>query len=79
MIKLESGEYIRDFNGFSPFYCGCMYGSSLVLGGEEEFRHCYDFFSGVGDVDWFIVSELNKLSDEQKERLTFILSRITKK
>lgn len=73
--KLESGEYIREWNGYSPFYAGCMYGSSTILGGEKEFTHCYDFFSGIGDVEWWIVEELEKLSASKQEELLVILKR----
>lgn len=89
MIKLENGEYLSEWRGFSPFWAGCfygdlpsqawqtlsVYGDSVILGGEEEFKHCYDFFSGIGDVDWWITSEIEKLTDEQKERLYSIMVR----
>jgi len=75
MIKLDNGEYLSEWRGFSPFWVGCFYGDSVILGGEEEFKHCYDFFSGIGDVDWWITSEIEKLTDEQKERLYSIMVR----
>lgn len=73
--KLESGEYLREWNGYAPHYAGCFYGSDLVLGGEEKFRQCYGFFSGIGDVEWWIKEELDKLTSEEQEELLFILKR----
>jgi hypothetical protein len=73
--KLETGEYISEWNGYSPFYAGCFYGSDLVLGGEEKFSHCYDFFSGIGDVEWWIKEELDNLTEKQQEELLSILKR----
>jgi hypothetical protein len=73
--KFESGEYLREWRGFSPFWMGCFYGDSVMLGGEEEFSHCYDFFSGIGDVDWWIADEIEKLTEEQKERMYLIMER----
>jgi hypothetical protein len=73
--KFESGEYLREWRGFSPFWLGCFYGDSVMLGGEEEFSHCYDFFSGIGDVEWWIAEEIEKLSEEQKDRMYSIIER----
>lgn len=75
MIKLENGEYLSEWRGFSPYWIGCFYGGSVVLGGEEEFKHCYDFFSGIGDVEWWIAAEIEKLTDEQKERMYSLMVR----
>ena len=75
MIKLDSGEYLSEWRGFSPYWMGCFYGQSVVLGGEEEFSHCYDFFSGIGDVDWWIAAEIEKLTDEQKDRMYSLMVR----
>jgi hypothetical protein len=73
--KFESGEYLREWRGFSPFWLGCFYGDSVMLGGEEEFSHCYDFFSGIGDVEWWITEEIEKLTEEQKDRMYSIMTR----
>ena len=73
--KLETGEYIREWNGYSSHYAGCFYGSEIVLGGEEKFSKCYDFFSGIGDVEWWIKEELDKLTDKEQEELLYILKR----
>jgi len=75
VYKFESGEYLREWRGFSPFWMGCFYGDGVVLGGEREFSHCYDFFSGIGDVEWWITEEIEKLTEEQKERMYSILVR----
>jgi len=73
--KLETGEYIRKWNGYLPFYAGCFYGHDVVLGGEEKFRQCHDFYSGIGDMDWWIKEELDKLTSEEQEELLSILKR----
>lgn len=73
--KFKTGEYLHEWRGFSPFWLGCFYGDSVLLGGEKEFSHCYDFFSGVGDVDWWIAAEIDKLTEEQKERMYSLLVR----
>ena len=72
---LEAGKTIYEWNGFSPFYAGCFYGDSICLGGEKKFSQCYDFFSGIGDVEWWIVDELEKLSEKDKKELLHILKR----
>lgn len=73
--KFETGEYISEWNGYTPYYAGCFVGSSVVLGGEEKFSKCYDFFSGIGDVDWWIKEELDNLTEEQQQELLSILKR----
>lgn len=73
--KFKTGEYLHEWRGFSPFWLGCFYGDSIVLGGEKEFSHCYDFFSGVGDVEWWITAEIDKLTEEQKERMYSLMFR----
>lgn len=73
--KFESGEYVKEWKGYSPFYAGNFYGSDLVMEGDRCFRHCCDFFSGIGDVEWWIVEELDKLSVEDKNELLSLLER----
>jgi hypothetical protein len=75
MEKFESGEYIREWNGYSPHYAGCFYGSDIILGGEEQYARCYDFFSGIGDVMWWVKEELDKLSPYHQDNLLKILKR----
>lgn len=75
VAKFRSGEYLEEWNGFTPFYAGCFYGDGVCLGGEEKFSHCYDFFSGIGDVDWWIASELDALCELDKAELLAILKR----
>lgn len=72
---LRTGEFIREWKGFTPFFLGCFYGNDYKLGGEDEFSHCYDFFSGVCDVDWWIVAEIDKLTKEQQNRMLFLMRR----
>tara|TARA_B100000497_G_C7517255_1_gene314584 strand:+ start:58 stop:567 length:510 start_codon:yes stop_codon:yes gene_type:complete len=77
--KLDSGEYERQWKGHSPFYLGCGYGhNSVELGGEEKFSHCYDYFSGIGDIDYWVMEEVNKLSQDDQDELLSILKRNTK-
>lgn len=73
--KLDSGEYILTWRGFNPFYLGCSYGDRVILGGEEEFNHCYGFYFGIGDVEWWIKEELEKLTNDKKNKLYYILKR----
>ena len=62
--KFESGEYLRKWNGYDPILIGGLYFNSLDIG-EERFSHCVDYFSGIGDVSWWITAELEQLTLEQ--------------
>ena len=73
--KLETGEYISKWNGYSPFYVGCFTGGEICLGGEERYSKCHDFFSGIGDVVWWDKTELDKLTPEEQDDLLRILKR----
>jgi hypothetical protein len=73
--KLQNGEFISKWNGYTPHYAGCFYGSSIVLGGEDKYKHCYDFLSGICDVDWWIKAELDKLTPEEQEELLYFIKR----
>ena len=73
--KLQNGEFITKWNGYTPHYAGCFYGNSTVLGGEEKYRHCYDFVSSIGDVEWWIKEELDKLTTEEQEELLYFIKR----
>lgn len=73
--KLRSGEYLHEWNGFSPFYAGCSYGNDKCLGGEFKFAHCYGSFHGVGDAEWWIKEEIDKLTDDEQSELLEILKR----
>ena len=74
-VKLQTGEYIREWNGYVPFFVGCFYGDDLVLGGEDKFKHCWDWFSGIGDVEWWIKPEMDKLTQAEQDELLSILKR----
>lgn len=64
MIKLQNGEYLWRWNGYTPHYAGCGYGSFTALGGEEKYKHCYGaYYSGVADAEWWVKAELDKLSE----------------
>lgn len=71
--KFESGEYLREWRGYEPFFITGFYFDHI--GGEKEFSHCVGMFSGIGDVEWWISAELDKLTDDQKIRLESILRR----
>lgn len=73
--SLQNGEFIYKWNGYTPHYAGCFYGSSVVLGGEEKYSHCYNFFSGIGDVEWWIKKELDKLTSEEQDDLLYLIKR----
>lgn len=73
--KFKTGEYISEWNGYAPFYVGCFYGGGVILGGEEKFKHCYGFFAGIGDVEWWVKEELDKLSQQEQSELLEILKR----
>lgn len=74
--KVESGEYLRNWNEFSPFYAGSYYGDSVCLGGEDKFSHCYDFFmGGGGSFSYWIKEELDKLSNREKHELLSLMKR----
>jgi hypothetical protein len=66
--KFETGEYIREWRGYSPHWIGGLYCDSLNIN-EDKYIHCMGSFSGIGDVDWWITSELEKLSNEEQDEL----------
>jgi hypothetical protein len=74
MNKFEDGAYIHTWNGFEPYYIGC-FSSSVALGGEEKFDKCHGWFSGIGDVTWWVKAELDALSAEDQAELLAILTR----
>ena len=69
MTGLDDGTLLARWRGFEPFWLGCFYGNNKCLGGEEKYSHCYDFFSGIGDVEWWIKSEIDALTSEQQEEM----------
>jgi len=73
--NFASGKYIREYDGYSPHYLGIFYGDGLKLGGEDQFMHCADYFSGIGDVEWWDKDELDALTDDQQVLLYNILVR----
>ena len=73
--KLDTGEYIHEWNGYSPFYAGCFSADKIRIGGEEKFRHCYGFYSRIVDIDWWNKEELDKFTSEEQEELLAILKR----
>jgi hypothetical protein len=76
VVKLNSGEYIHEWRGFTPFYIGFgLYGQSTGLGGEEKFHHCCGEFHGIASVEWWIVAELEKLTDVEKDEMECLMKR----
>ena len=73
--KFDAGEYIPEWNGYSPFYIGCFTSGVICLGGEERYSKCHGFFSGIGDVVWWDKTELDKLTPEEQDDLLRILKR----
>lgn len=71
----ENKDIMSDWYGFSPFYLGANYGSSLKLGGEEKFYHCYDEVMFHSPVDFWITKEIDKLTIPEKVELYNILAR----
>ena len=69
--KFKTGEYLRDWKGYQPILIGGPYSENIGIG-EEKYIHCMNFFSGIGDVDWWIASELAKLSPDELEELEWI-------
>jgi hypothetical protein len=71
MTKLKCGEYLSkwkdyDSNIINGFYC------DIIDVGEDKYTHCTGFFSGIGDVTWWIKDELDKLSEKELEELEWI-------
>lgn len=69
--KFKTGEYLYDWKGYNTILIGGPYSENIGIG-EEKFVHCMDFFCGIGDVDWWIASELAKLSPDELEELEWI-------
>lgn len=72
----ENAEFFYKLkNHYSPFYLGCSYGYKTCLGGEEKYRKCWGFSSGIGDLDWWEFNEVVKLTQEEQDELIYILER----
>ena len=75
-MKNENSEFFYKLkNHYSPFYAGCSYGDVACLGGEEKYRKCWGFSSGIGDLDWWVFDEVVKLTQEEQDELIYILER----
>jgi hypothetical protein len=68
--KFDNGEFLREWNGFDPFYLGPMCDNLNI--GEEKYIHCTGSYYGIGDVEWWIKEELDKLNDDEKKELLLI-------
>ena len=73
--KLNKGIYRRTWKSKSPFHLGCGYGSSSTMGDEKKFTKCYSSFYGVGDIDFWIMEEVNKLSKEEQDEMLSMIKR----
>lgn len=69
--KFKTGEYLHDWKGYGTILIGGPYSDNIGIG-EEKFSHCMGFFCGIGDVDWWIKEELDKLTKEEEEELEWI-------
>lgn len=69
--KFESGEYLRQWNEFEPILICGSYSQNMDIG-ESKFYNCVGGFSGIGDVDWWITAELEKLSSDEINELLLI-------
>ena len=70
--KFESGEYLQKWRGYEPIMVSVGPYSQCMNIGESKFMHCTGWFSGIGDVDWWITAELEKLSKEELYELESI-------
>ena len=69
--KFKTGEYLSKWKGYDTILIGGPYSQNIGIG-EEKFSHCIDYFSGIGDVDWWITAELNKLTKDEESELEWI-------
>ena len=69
--KFENGEYLRSWKGYGTILIGGPYSDSLGIG-EEKFIRCMGFFCGIGDVDWWVKSELDNLTESEETELEWI-------
>lgn len=70
--KFETGEYLRKWNGYEPYILGCTIYSQHIGIGEDKYFKCIGEFNGIGDVDWWIKEELDKLTQEEIIELKLI-------
>lgn len=66
--KIESGEYLYEWRGYSPFWVCGMYCDNLNIN-EDKYINCTGAHYGIGDVEWWITAELDKLSEDEKDEL----------
>lgn len=72
--KFENGEYLQKWNGYDPSILGCTIYSENIGVGEEKFFNCVGQFNGIGDVEWWVKSEIDKLTPEEIDELNLICS-----
>lgn len=70
--KFETGEYLREWNGYDPGILGCTIYSESINIGEEKFFKCIGEFNGIGDVSWWIKDKIEKLTPDELQELEFI-------
>ena len=75
--NFKTGKYLHKWKGYETILIGGPYSDNIGIG-EEKFSHCIGFFCGIGDVDWWIKEELDKLTKEEKEELEWICKYKTK-
>lgn len=69
--KFENGEYLTKWKSYDNILIGGPYSQSLGIG-EEKFNRCFGFFCGIGDVSWWISSELDDLTESEEAELEWI-------
>ena len=67
----KDGSFLSRWNGYSPTLIGGLYSNNMGIG-EDKFNKCMGWFSGIGDVDWWIKEELDKLTKEETHELRII-------
>jgi hypothetical protein len=70
--KFETGEYLHSWNGYEPGILGFTGYSENIGIGEDRFLECVGQFNGIGDVEWWVKTELDKLNQDGINELNLI-------
>jgi len=69
--RFETGEYLRKWRGIDPHWLLGIYCDEFKIG-ENKYSHCMGSFYGIGDVEWWVKAELDKLTDQERDELESI-------
>jgi hypothetical protein len=69
--NFEKGNYIESWKGFSADYILCFYCNNFHLG-EDRFKACVNKSGGPMYFDWWDLSEIAKLTEDEVNELTAI-------